>query len=49
MLEELEDAMKAFVFQSSIAPKSDRNLGADVSFPKCKTVPILDRPEERPQ
>ena len=35
-------------FQSSIAPKSDRNpLGGLVVG--CVVVPILDRPEERPQ
>ena len=35
-------------FQSSIAPKSDRNIDASVAE-TVLNVPILDRPEERPQ
>ena len=36
-------------FQSSIAPKSDRNCGFQFLFCLARQVPILDRPEERPQ
>ena len=36
-------------FQSSIAPKSDRNARLAHDSEDGRTVPILDRPEERPQ
>ena len=36
------------MFQSSIAPKSDRNVALLAVF-VALIVPILDRPEERPQ
>ena len=36
------------MFQSSIAPKSDRNIHVP-STHSTRIVPILDRPEERPQ
>ena len=36
-------------FQSSIAPKSDRNVDKVRVYSIAPTVPILDRPEERPQ
>ena len=41
--------MLGFGFQSSIAPKSDRNLCDLAGFEFNALVPILDRPEERPQ
>ena len=37
-----------YQFQSSIAPKNDRNFGADLRIQEDR-VPILDRPEERSQ
>ena len=39
---------RVFLFQSSIAPKSDRNQHV-IPVDELHIVPILDRPEERPQ